>query len=76
ESGSYCSHLLRQGHRFPLYVPRPQRSLPEEYQRNGVAIGDVGRVTTEGVFNFFFNIYLAADHPINANFVPKDFYPL
>ncbi|KAJ7364430.1 hypothetical protein DFH08DRAFT_273317 [Mycena albidolilacea] len=76
ESGSYCSHLLRQGRGFPLYVPRPQRSLPEEYQRNGVAIGDVGRVTTEGVFDFFFNIYLAADHPINANFVPEDFHPL
>ncbi|KAJ7686896.1 hypothetical protein B0H17DRAFT_1013209, partial [Mycena rosella] len=41
----------------------------------GVAIGDVGRITGDGIFDFFFNIYLPADHPINAN-TPKDFYPM
>ncbi|KAJ6544981.1 hypothetical protein DFH09DRAFT_927780, partial [Mycena vulgaris] len=73
---SYCSQLLRRGRGFPLYVPGPQRNLPPEYRRKGVAIGDVGRVTPEGIFDFFFNIYLPADHPINANAVPEGFSPL
>ncbi|KAJ7674342.1 hypothetical protein B0H17DRAFT_1082140 [Mycena rosella] len=76
DSGSYCSQLLRRGRGFPLYVPGPQRNLPREYQRNGVAIGDVGRVTPEGIFDFFFNIYLDADDPINVDNVPEGFCPL
>ncbi|KAJ7285232.1 hypothetical protein C8J57DRAFT_1671575, partial [Mycena rebaudengoi] len=57
---------------FPLYVPGPPG--PEEYRRNGVSIGDVGTVTPEG-FDFFFNIYLPSDHPINTH-VPDGFSPL
>ncbi|KAJ7285246.1 hypothetical protein C8J57DRAFT_712032 [Mycena rebaudengoi] len=75
ESDNYCSQLLRQGRGFPLYVPGPPGNLPEEYRRNGVSIGDVGTVTPEGVFDFFFNIYLPSDHPINEQ-VPDDFSPL
>ncbi|KAJ7249246.1 hypothetical protein B0H12DRAFT_702794 [Mycena haematopus] len=75
ESGNYCGQLLRQGRGFPLYVPGPQLNLSAEYRMKGVAIGDVGRVTSEGCFDFFFNIYLPAGHPINAN-VPEDFVPL
>ena len=41
-----------------------------------LGIGDVGRITPEGIFDFFFNIYLPSEHPINANFVPDDFHPL
>ncbi|KAJ7126707.1 hypothetical protein C8R44DRAFT_701448, partial [Mycena epipterygia] len=76
ESEIYCSQLLRQKRGFPLYFPGPQQNLPDEYQRSGVAIGDVGRVTPDGIFDFFFNVYLPADHPINANDVPEDFFPL
>ncbi|KAJ7762066.1 hypothetical protein DFH07DRAFT_418293 [Mycena maculata] len=76
ESEIYCSQLLRRRRGFPLYEPGPQRNLPVEYRRNGVSIGDVGRVTPEGVFDFFFNIYLDAHHPINANDVPEGFCPL
>ncbi|KAJ6512763.1 hypothetical protein C8R45DRAFT_326820 [Mycena sanguinolenta] len=75
ESRNYCSQLLRQGRGFPLFVPGPQTNLPAQYRTRGVAIGDVGRITAEGSFDFFFNIYLPANHPINAN-VPKDFVPL
>jgi hypothetical protein len=46
-----------------------------QYRREGVAIGDVGRIAPEGNFDFFFNIYLPAEHPINAN-VPEGFVPL
>ncbi|KAF8176650.1 hypothetical protein K438DRAFT_72601 [Mycena galopus ATCC 62051] len=75
ESGNYRSQLLRRGRGFPLYIPGPQVNLPAEYRRRGVGIGDVGRVTPEGDFEFFFNIYRPADHPINAR-VPDDFVPL
>ncbi|KAJ6512770.1 hypothetical protein C8R45DRAFT_326948 [Mycena sanguinolenta] len=75
DSKNYCSQLLRQGRGFPLFVPGPQPNLPAEYQTRGVAIGDVGRITAEGSFDFFFNIYLPANHSINAN-VPEDFIPL
>ncbi|KAJ7261927.1 hypothetical protein C8J57DRAFT_1335811 [Mycena rebaudengoi] len=76
ESEIYTSRLLRRGRGYPLYDPNPQDALPDVYRRRGVSIGDVGRVTPEGIFDFFFNIYLKADDPINANRVPEDFIPL
>ncbi|KAF8212080.1 hypothetical protein K438DRAFT_1226131 [Mycena galopus ATCC 62051] len=76
ENEIYFSQLLRRRRGFPLYNPGPQRNLPPQYQKRGVGIGDVGRVTPEGVFDFFFNIYLPPQHPINANDVPDDFSPL
>ncbi|KAJ7261920.1 hypothetical protein C8J57DRAFT_460322, partial [Mycena rebaudengoi] len=76
ESEIYTSHLLRRGRGYPLYDPDPQENLPVEYRRRGVSIGDVGCVTPEGIFDFFFNIYLDAHDPINANRVPEDFIPL
>ncbi|KAJ7701659.1 hypothetical protein B0H16DRAFT_461756 [Mycena metata] len=75
-STNYCHQLVRQGRGFPMYVPSPQQNLPAEYRRTGIAIGDVGRVTPEGGFDFFFNIYRSASDPINANHVPQDFVPL
>ncbi|KAJ7930891.1 hypothetical protein B0H13DRAFT_876340 [Mycena leptocephala] len=75
ESGNYSSQLLYRSRGFPLYVPGPQINLPENYRRKGVAIGDVGTVTPDGDFDFFFNIYLPADDPINEN-IPEDFVPL
>jgi hypothetical protein len=72
----YCNQMLRRKRGFPLYVPEPPRNLPTEYRKIGIQIGDVGRVTPEGIFDFFFNIYLPADHPINDNDVPENFYPL
>jgi hypothetical protein len=76
ESEIYCNQLLRRKRGFPLYVPGPQKYLPEEYQQTGVSIGDVGRITEEGIFDFFFNIYHPAGHPINHNDVPENFAPL
>jgi hypothetical protein len=58
-----------------LYVPGPQDNLPEQYRREGVAIGDVCTVTSDGIVDFYFNIYLRADDPINEN-IPEDFVPL
>ncbi|KAK7018184.1 hypothetical protein R3P38DRAFT_3274317 [Favolaschia claudopus] len=60
---------------YPLYEPAPQSTLPEEYQEHGVSIGDVGRVTDQGIFEFFFNVFLSANHPININ-TPPGFVPM
>ncbi|KAJ7614021.1 hypothetical protein FB45DRAFT_1110990, partial [Roridomyces roridus] len=73
---SYSAQLTTRGRGYPLYVPQPRGNLPTEYQRHGVAIGDVGRITDDGIFDFFFNIYLPADHPINAVGTPDNYHPL
>jgi hypothetical protein len=36
-----------------------------------VSIGDVGSVTAEGIFDFFFNIFLPPEHLINGNRTPE-----
>ncbi|KAJ7476144.1 hypothetical protein FB451DRAFT_1033822 [Mycena latifolia] len=76
ESEIYCQRLLYQKRGFPLYMPDPQRNLPAEYRTSGVRIGHVGRVTPEGAFDPFFNIYYSAEHPINSRGVPENFVPL
>ncbi|KAJ7822201.1 hypothetical protein B0H14DRAFT_1325149 [Mycena olivaceomarginata] len=75
DSRMYSDVLLCRGRGFPLYRPEPRPNLPEEYRRTGIAIGDVGVVTVEGGFEFFFNIYLPANNPINID-APEDFVPL
>ncbi|KAJ7838272.1 hypothetical protein B0H14DRAFT_1087659 [Mycena olivaceomarginata] len=76
DSEVYCRQMLRQKRGFPLYEPAPQTNLPVEYQKCGVSIGDVGSITPEGIFDFFFNIFLPAENPVNANDTPADFSPM
>jgi len=72
----YARLLLPKRRGFPLWHPQPHRNLPAEYRRNGVNIGDVGIVTSGGIFDFLFNICLPSHHPINGNRVPDNFRPL
>jgi hypothetical protein len=72
----YARLLLPKRLGFPLWIPQPHRNLPSEYRRNGVNIGDVGIVTSGGVFDFLFNICLPSHHHINGDRVPNDFKPL
>ena len=72
----YCSQLLTKKRGFPLWVPGPGRQLPIEYRRQGISIGDVGIFTPTGVFDFLFNIFQPANHPINRGIVPQDFVSL
>ncbi|KAJ7195310.1 hypothetical protein GGX14DRAFT_377116, partial [Mycena pura] len=76
ETELYCRQLLRQKRGFPLYNPKPRDGLPDAYRSMAIHIGDVGRVTSKGAFDFFFNIYLEADDPVHNNDVPEGFVPL
>ncbi|KAJ7649656.1 hypothetical protein FB45DRAFT_560 [Roridomyces roridus] len=77
QSAHYSSQLCFEGRGFPLYKPGPRRnSPPHEHEKEGVSIGDVGRVNSDGVFDFFFNIYRPADDPINATGTPENFRSL
>ncbi|KAK7042623.1 hypothetical protein R3P38DRAFT_2891471 [Favolaschia claudopus] len=75
DSDIYCGQMLRKRRGFPLYEPAPQANLPAAYQTHGVSIGDVGSITSEGMFDFFFNIFLPSDHPINGSRTPTGFSP-
>jgi len=72
----YHEHLLLKKRGIPLWVPGPSKNLPPEYRRKGIAFGDVGILHHSGEFDFLFNVFLPADHPINRAGVPESFCPL
>ncbi|ESK85279.1 kinase-likeprotein [Moniliophthora roreri MCA 2997] len=74
----YADLLLPLQHGHPLWLPKPTKhSLPKEYRRQGVQIGDVGVITSDGGFEFLFNVCLPADHPINQfRGTPSNFTPI
>ncbi|KAJ7625706.1 caspase domain-containing protein [Roridomyces roridus] len=77
DSELYQKLLRHKGFGLPLWDPQPADSLPAEYRREGVRIGDVGFITKQGGFYFVFNICVAANHPINAfHGVPEGFRPV
>ncbi|KAF8997770.1 hypothetical protein BDQ17DRAFT_1428888 [Cyathus striatus] len=61
---------------YPLFFPQPDQNLPEEYRRKGVSHGDVGIITSDGAFDFLFNIWHSAQDPINPDDLPEDFVSL
>ena len=72
----YERHLILKNRGFPLWIPGPKRSLHLDYRRTGVRIGDVGIITPDGGFSFFFNICLPHDHPVNPRILPEHFAPI
>jgi hypothetical protein len=76
DSEVYARLLMSKRQGFPLWVPQPPDNLPDQYRRNGASIGDVGIITSGGIFEFLFNICLPANDPINGNHVPNNFRPL
>ncbi|KAF5309975.1 hypothetical protein D9619_010461 [Psilocybe cf. subviscida] len=72
----YVNCLLTTTRGYPLWIPSPNMSLPTLNRRLGVSIGDVGVLSPEGGFNYLFNIFHDASHPINAAMrVPDAFVP-
>jgi len=74
--GIYHQCMAETGRGIPIWPPGPSSTLPDAYRRRGVAVGDVGILMASGRFDFFFNIYLPADHKINQQGVPAGFSPL
>jgi hypothetical protein len=72
-SNLYARRLLSEGHGYPLWIPEPNDFLPPEYQELGTRIGDVGLVTSDGAFDYLFNVCRPASHPINLGRTPDDF---
>ncbi|KAF9548371.1 hypothetical protein CPC08DRAFT_597003, partial [Agrocybe pediades] len=70
----YYRNLITKRRGSPLWIPEPDNASPT-YQEKGVSIGDVGRLTPWGSFEFFFNICYPSDHPINSEGVPEGFTP-
>lgn len=76
ESEVYARLLLPRKKGYPLWKPKPDERLPEEYRRVGVRIGDIGILNDSGGFDYLFNACLSADHPVNFGRVPQDFVQL
>lgn len=54
-SAAIYAYCLQGKHRgFPLWIPSPNMRLPASYRTSGVSIGDVGVITPEGGFSYFF----------------------
>ncbi|KAF9526475.1 hypothetical protein CPB83DRAFT_896137 [Crepidotus variabilis] len=74
----YQKSMLPKGRGYPLWFPQAGLNLPSEYRANGFSIGDVGYFTSDGGFEYLFNILLPTDHPFNgsASEVPEGFVPV
>ncbi|KAF9260023.1 hypothetical protein L218DRAFT_623456 [Marasmius fiardii PR-910] len=76
ESQVYARALYPLGHGCALWIPEPNDALSAQYRETGVRIGDVGILTSDGGFDFIFNVCCSADDPINQYGVPDGFQPL
>ncbi|KAF8996273.1 hypothetical protein BDQ17DRAFT_1217796, partial [Cyathus striatus] len=72
----YIEHMFPLKHGFPLWFPEPDSSCSVEYCCKGVLVGDVGVITSDGGFDFLFNIWLEAQDPINPDDLLEDFNSL
>ena len=72
----YERQMLPKKRGFPLWIPQPNTHAFLTHRREGVAIGDLGRVTSYGAFDVLFNICKAGGHPDNPDELPDGFEPL
>ena len=69
----YERHMYLKKHGHPLWIPQPNMRLSLSYRRKGVSIGDVGIFTSDGGFDFLFNVCLPAGHSDNPDELPEGF---
>ncbi|KIJ58359.1 hypothetical protein HYDPIDRAFT_141567 [Hydnomerulius pinastri MD-312] len=73
----YAKHLQHADYGYPLRMPEPMSTLPQNYQDGGLEIGDVGIVDSKGQFDVLFNICKRNDNPLHdPRGVPKNFQPV
>ncbi|KAI6166161.1 hypothetical protein EDD17DRAFT_125229 [Pisolithus thermaeus] len=73
----YAKHLQHADYGYPLWMPEPMSTLPQDYQDNGLQIGDVGSVDSMGQFDVLFNICKRSDSLLHGpHGVPKNFQPV
>lgn len=64
-------------HGFPLWTPQLKAELPEDYQLDGLKIGDVGIVSpVDGSFDVLFNITLPRNRQPYPRLVREGFVPV
>lgn len=73
---AYSRSLLLCGNGFPVWYPGGDLGKSVEYLQKGLSIGDVGILDREGIFDFWFNIFLLPDDPIHSHSVPREFQPI
>ncbi|KAG7443839.1 uncharacterized protein BT62DRAFT_824028, partial [Guyanagaster necrorhizus] len=61
----YAKALIHKGHSYLFWYPEPECSASDEFMSAGVQSGDVGIHNDLGGFDFLFNIFENAEHPIN-----------
>ena len=73
----YAKHLPCAPYGYPLRMPEPMSILPQDYQDEGLQIGDVGIVRRDGQFDVLFNICKDSDNALHATWgVPENFQPV
>ncbi|KAI6013009.1 hypothetical protein EDC04DRAFT_724719 [Pisolithus marmoratus] len=73
----YAKHLPCAKYGYPLRMPEPMSTLPEDYQEHGLQIGDVGIVDTSGQFDVLFNICKGSNNALHVpRGVPENFQPV
>ncbi|KIJ10528.1 hypothetical protein PAXINDRAFT_85912 [Paxillus involutus ATCC 200175] len=73
----YAKHLQCADYGYPLRMPEPMTTLPQNYQDSGLQIGDVGIVDSRGQFDVLFNICKRSDNPLHDPLgVPENFQPV
>ncbi|KAG7447886.1 uncharacterized protein BT62DRAFT_891933 [Guyanagaster necrorhizus] len=72
----YTKALIHKGHSYLFWYSEPDCSTPDEFIRAGIQPGDIEIHNDSESFNFLFNIFKNAEHPINCGHMPPDFIPL
>ena len=71
-SNIYARLLLLKKQGYSLWFPELDEDLPSDYRSIGVDVSDMGIITSDGAFNFLFNICHPANDPVNWLGVPDD----
>ncbi|KAI6094848.1 hypothetical protein F5141DRAFT_1278973 [Pisolithus sp. B1] len=73
----YTKHLQHADYGYPLRMPEPMSTLPQNYQDSGLQIGDIGIIDNKGQFDVLFNICKRSNNCLHdPHRVPKNFQPV